>query len=120
MKELTPEQERELIADLRSLHQQLLSALSDGDRHEVVDLDLPIGRLSRVDALQQQSMAKAERQRTEQRLEQVEAALERVEDGEYGYCCLSGEPIGYKRLKARPEAPFSVASQEKLEREGSG
>ena len=51
----------------------------------------------------------------EQRLEQVGAALERMADGEYGYCCLSGEPIGYARLRARPETPFSVESQEKLE-----
>lgn len=115
MEELTDAQHAELHQALLDLEQQLRADLAACARGEVVDLDLPIGRLSRVDALQQQAMAKAELQRMAQRLEQVEAALERVEEGEYGYCCASGEPIGYKRLRARPETPFSVAAQEKLE-----
>lgn len=115
MQELSENQEKELHQALLVLDAELRQSLTAFDRGEVVDLDLPIGRLSRVDAMQQQAMAQAERVRMEQRLEQIEAALERVEDGEYGYCCLSGEPIGYARLRARPETPFSVASQEKLE-----
>lgn len=116
MKELSEEQERELHQALLGLESELRQSLGAFERGDVVDLDLPIGRLSRVDAMQQQAMAQAERVRMEQRLEQVQAALERVEEGEYGYCCLSGEPIGYARLRARPETPFSVVSQEKLER----
>lgn len=117
MKELSETQERELHQALRGLDAELRQSLAAFHRGEIVDLDLPIGRISRVDAMQQQqqAMAKAERLRMEQRLQQIEAALERVEEGEYGYCCLSGEPIGYARLRARPETPFSVVSQEKLE-----
>ena len=115
MKELSETQEIELHQTLRGLDAELRQSLAAFDRGEIVDLDLPIGRLSRVDAMQQQAMAKAEQVRREQRLEQVGAALERMADGEYGYCCLSGEPIGYARLRARPETPFSVESQEKLE-----
>ena len=115
MKELSETQEKELHQALRALDAELRASLAGFDRGDVVDLDLPIGRLSRVDAMQQQAMAQAERVRIERRLEQVVAALERVVEGEYGYCCLSGEPIGYARLRARPETPFSVESQEKLE-----
>ncbi len=115
MRELSKIQETELHQALRGLDAELRQSIAAFERGEIVDLDLPIGRLSRVDAMQQQAMAKAEQVRMEQRLEQVGAALERMADGEYGYCCLSGEPIGYARLRARPETPFSVESQEKLE-----
>ncbi|MCP4809197.1 MAG: TraR/DksA family transcriptional regulator [Proteobacteria bacterium] len=90
--------------------------LADRSRGEVVDLDLPIGRLSRMDAMQQQAMAKAERELQKVRLMQVEAALERVDDDEYGWCCQCGEPVGVRRLTARPEVPFCVPCQEKAER----
>lgn len=80
-----------------------------------MDLDLPIGRVSRIDAIQQQKMAQAEQGRARLRLQAVQAALERVEDEEYGFCCQCGEPVGYKRLWARPESPFCVPCQEMLE-----
>ena len=81
-----------------------------------VDLDQPIGRLSRMDALQQQKMAEARQRRHEQRLKMVRAALRRAEQGEYGACADCGEPVGYKRLQARPETPFCVPCQAERER----
>lgn len=64
------------------------------------------GRLSRMDALQQQAMAAslAERLRTE--IRKTEAALDRVAAGTYGECCRCGEPIPAARLAADPAAPF--------------
>ena len=46
----------------------------------------------------------------------MEAALARIEDGSYGYCEETGEPIGLKRLDARPIATLSVEAQERHER----
>ncbi|WP_169125744.1 RNA polymerase-binding protein DksA [Aromatoleum evansii] len=50
-------------------------------------------------------------------LHKVEAALRRIEDGSYGYCEVSGEPIGVGRLLARPTATLSIEEQERHERE---
>lgn len=81
-----------------------------------VDLDSPIGRLSRVDAMQQQAMAQASRRRHEERLEQIDAAQLRLSRGTYGDCVRCDEPIGFRRLMARPETPNCVACQAGLER----
>ena len=84
--ELTPKQKQELKADLESLRGEFLRLLElASEGAERVDLDLPIGRLSRVDALQQQSMAKATLENLQVRLSAVEAALADF-DSEYGFC----------------------------------
>ena len=46
----------------------------------------------------------------------IDAALRRIDDGSYGYCEESGEPISLKRLDARPIATLSVEAQERHER----
>jgi DnaK suppressor protein len=76
-----------------------------------VDLDLSIGRLSRVDALQQQHMAAARKGRSEVRLQQIRSALARLDEGTYGDCLSCGEPVGYGRLAVRPETPFCRSCQ---------
>ena len=50
-------------------------------------------------------------------LHKVEAALRRIEDGSFGYCEVSGEPIGVGRLLARPTATLTIEEQERHERE---
>jgi len=119
---LVPEQAEELNADLACLHEQLrrlVEASSDGARP--VDLDQPIGRLSRMDAMQQQSMVQANRRAAQQRLRQVEAAQRRFAEDEYGACLECGEAVGFARLKAQPEAPLCVACQSRREtRRGRG
>ena len=47
----------------------------------------------------------------------IDAALKRLKDGTYGFCKETGDPIGLKRLIARPIATLSIAAQEKHERE---
>lgn len=49
-------------------------------------------------------------------ISKIDAAIRRIEDGEYGYCEETGEPIGLKRLEARPVATLSVEAQERHER----
>ena len=50
-------------------------------------------------------------------ISKIDAALKRLKDGTYGFCKETGEPIGLKRLIARPIATLSIAAQEKHERE---
>lgn len=46
----------------------------------------------------------------------IDAALNRIEEGEYGYCEETGDPIGIKRLEARPVATMTIEAQERHER----
>lgn len=55
------------------------------------------------------------RDRYRKLLEKIENALERVEDGSYGYCEDTGEPIGINRLEARPVATLCIEAQERHE-----
>ena len=71
------------------------------------------GRLSRMDALQQQAMAQNSRQRTEDELRRIEAALRRCEDGSYGYCIRCDERIDPRRLELYPTAGLCIACAEK-------
>jgi len=55
------------------------------------------------------------RDRERKLLKKIDAALERIEDGSYGYCEETGEEIGLRRLEARPVATLSVEAQERRE-----
>lgn len=56
------------------------------------------------------------RDRQRKLVSKIDAALRRIEDGEYGYCEITGEPISLKRLDARPIATMSLEAQERHER----
>jgi DnaK suppressor protein len=56
------------------------------------------------------------RDRQRKLIAKIDAALERISDGTYGFCEETGEPIGLKRLDARPIATLSVEAQERHER----
>ncbi len=56
------------------------------------------------------------RDRQRKLITKIDAALKRLEDGSYGYCEETGEPIGLKRLEARPIATLSIEAQERHER----
>jgi DnaK suppressor protein len=56
------------------------------------------------------------RDRQRKLISKIEAALERLDDGTYGYCEETGEPIALRRLDARPIATLSVEAQERHER----
>lgn len=71
-----------------------------------------VGRLSRMDALQQQAMAQNTRQRAERGLRRIEAALRRCDDGSYGYCLDCGEAIDPRRLELNPAATLCIACAE--------
>jgi len=56
------------------------------------------------------------RDRQRKLISKIDSALRRIEDGSYGYCEETGEPIGLARLEARPIATLSVEAQERHER----
>jgi len=76
-----------------------------------------VGRVSRVDALQAQAMSLAAQQRRAVELERIAAALQRVEDGEYGYCQNCGEMISLERLEIDLSAEYCVVCASKLEKQ---
>jgi DnaK suppressor protein len=120
MNELNAQQRTELYLLLSELSEELHKLLADtSDGAQPVSLDQPIGRLSRVAAMQQQSMLQANRHTARVRLARVEAALRRHASNEYGRCVACEEQIGYARLKAQPEAAFCFDCQESREARGA-
>lgn len=57
------------------------------------------------------------RDRQRKLISKIEAALQRISDGEYGYCQVTGEPISLARLRARPIATMTLEAQERHERQ---
>ncbi len=108
---------RRQLFDLR----QRLQAEDAGsaDARAPVALDqAAVGRLSRMDAMQQQQMALAEQRRRQQTLKRIEAALRRVEDGSYGECIACGEPIAEARLRMDPAIDLCLACASARENPG--
>jgi DnaK suppressor protein len=64
----------------------------------------------------QRSFELRTRDRERKLLSKIDAALKRIEDGSYGYCEETQEPIGIRRLEARPIATLSIEAQERHER----
>lgn len=103
-------QDVEIQNRLEALRAEIL-ALSSGasDDRKPVELDQQsVGRLSRQDSLQVQAMARAADARRVVILRQIEAALARLKEGEYGYCVICGEAIEPSRLSADPATPHCV------------
>jgi len=91
---------------LLKLREELQSIAEAGDESAaVVELDqAKVGRLSRMDAMQAQAMAKATVERREAMLRNIEAALRRIDDGSYGLCRDCDKPINPQRLEFDPTA----------------
>ena len=107
----TPEIDAEgLRARLLELREELQGVADTGaDAAQVVELDQSkVGRLSRMDAMQAQEMAKASGQRREQMLKRITVALARIEADDFGYCRDCEEPIPSKRLQFDPTATRCV------------
>ena len=93
-----------VVRRLHALRAELLEQ-SDASRdaRDTVMLDqTSVGRLSRMDALQGQAMAKAEEERRQLALRRITSALERIDRGEYGECIACGDWIATRRLEQDP------------------
>lgn len=107
MTSIPPEEARKRLLERRA---ELL-AVADESRgsRDPVELDQTrMGRLSRMDALQGQAMAIEAERRRQIELKRIEAALQRVESGDYGYCVSCGEEIAPKRLEFDPTVPTCI------------
>jgi DnaK suppressor protein len=96
-----------LLADRRALVS--VSETSADSRHAVELDQSSVGRLSRMDAMQQQAMALATERRRAVSLARIDAALARIDNGEYGWCAQCGEPVPPGRLALDPATPTCVA-----------
>ena len=103
------------LAALRAALVLRLASLRDAsattaDNRRPVELDqTSVGRVSRMDAMQVQAMAVATDRRRHDEARRVEAAIQRIDEGEYGTCIACGEPIPAKRLEADPTAATCIA-----------
>ena len=101
------EKARERLAAKRDELEEL-SRISQEAR-ATVELDQQsVGRLSRMDAMQQQAMAEAQERNRKRDLIRIEQAERRIREGEYGYCSECGEEIADGRLAIDPMAEKCV------------
>ena len=104
-----------LAAEFRALIESLLAELELDEARgrggqATVELDQQaVGRLSRMDALQNQAMAKAGHARRQAERRRLMAALARIDEGEFGYCEDCGEEIAEGRLRLDPAAQRCIS-----------
>ncbi len=100
---------------LVALRDELIQSRRDSAENvKPVALDqTAVGRVSRIDALQIQHMALETARRREQRLSLIDAALGRIESGEYGFCLDCEEAIDERRLRVDPAALRCIRCAEK-------
>ena len=115
--ELTQNEIAELAEQLERQKKELLLLLDENAGQSApVKLDQQaVGRVSRIDAIQQQQMAKANRAQDKQLLNATIAALKRIDDNEYGYCLECAEPVGYARLQVQPQVSLCLNCQSRQE-----
>ncbi|WP_168204135.1 TraR/DksA family transcriptional regulator [Aliikangiella coralliicola] len=83
---------------------------------KTVELDQSLaGRVSRIDAIQQQKMAQAGLNRTQQRINVLNKTIEQIDNEDFGYCEECGDEIGFSRLQIKPESTNCVACQQSKE-----
>ena len=104
---MTDEEIKALLLAQRAELQALL-AQTEADGAPVKLDQTQQGRLSRMDAMQQQAMAEETRRRRQREVQLIDAALKRVDVGEYGYCVNCGETIEEQRLSLDPATPFCI------------
>jgi DnaK suppressor protein len=110
---LKPAQIKQLRAQLSAQQQDLTESMHNAEATtKPVTLDQQsVGRVSRIDAIQQQQMAIANQKQTGDLLKAIEVALRRIDDANYGDCLECGEPIAYARLQAQPFASLCIDCQ---------
>ncbi len=116
VEELTEEQKQQLLEALTLSYHELKQQLdSIHERGAPVTLDQQaVGRVSRIDAIQQQQMAQANELQLKRQLLRIEKILQSTDD--YGFCLECDEPIGFARLKIHPTAPYCIKCQSNKER----
>jgi DnaK suppressor protein len=117
-KDLTPAQQKELVAALHEKRDELMAALKN--RRSGSAQETRAGTGDEADQATEDAEVALETRlmdRDAKLLREVERALDKVKNGSYGLCEGTDEPIGYARLKLRPWTRYSVTYKEELERE---
>ena len=96
-------------ADLLDDSKNTIEGLQDGTRN-IPDI------ADRASEETDRALELRTRDRQRKLVSKIDGALRRIDEGEYGYCSVTGEPISLKRLNARPIATMSLEAQEKHER----
>ncbi len=104
---MTEDEARTALAE-RLAELDRLDVLSAEGRAPVTLQQDSVGRLSRMDAMQQQAMAQAEERRRGAERIRIRAALERLDEGEWGWCVTCGEEIAEGRLRNDPSVATCV------------
>ena len=116
MAKQTSEFEQLRIALLREQEELEAVAESSANAAGTVELDQQrVGRVSRIDAITQQAMGKESERRRKLELRRIAAALQRMEEGEFGYCLTCGDSIAPARLTADPAATQCIDCARKSE-----
>lgn len=107
MNHLSADQIAELSADLERVVTKLERSMrTTEEAMRPVQLDQSaVGRLSRIDSLQNQGLTRNLQEREQAKLGQVSAAFQRLEEGTYGTCTECGGAIPFERLQIFPETP---------------
>ncbi len=106
---VTPEKLASIRNDIEKRIHEIEKALHQDDEDtKPVSPDVSIGRLSRLDSMQQQQMALAQQRRMQEEGERLRNALKRMDDGNYGICALCRQPIQEARLEAMPDTVVCV------------
>ncbi|NBC95867.1 MAG: TraR/DksA family transcriptional regulator [Deinococcus-Thermus bacterium] len=108
---MTPEKQSAFAERLHAMRAELAEDDARGrEGQKTVELDQQsVGRLARMDALQNQAMAQAGGRRREGLARRIDAALARIAEGTYGECLDCGEDIPEKRLELDPTTPLCVS-----------
>ena len=106
---MTPDRQAHFRERLLALEKEIQATLeASKDASGVVELDTAIGRLSRMDAMQNQQMALELRRRQEQQLQRITNALKRITQNRYGLCGCCKQPIAEERLEVSPDVVMCV------------
>ena len=97
-------------SELEALRKRVIAATEQGaEAAQPVELDQTrVGRLSRMDALQGQEMARAAERRRDIEVRKIDAALARLDSDDYGWCVSCGEEIAAARLALDPVVPVCI------------
>jgi DnaK suppressor protein len=96
------------LIDMREEIEQISKATEEDRKPVELDQSM-VGRLSRMDALQGQAMQLETERRRASEIQRIDAALERIENDEFGYCLVCDEEIDKKRLDYDPSIPNCMA-----------
>ncbi|MBN33788.1 MAG: RNA polymerase-binding protein DksA [Rhodospirillaceae bacterium] len=113
---MNPKQKEYFRRKLHAWRDELLQESTETIKHLQQDTIAEPDLADRASTETDRAIELRTRDRERKLISKIDEALRRIDDGTYGYCEETGEPIGIKRLEARPIATLSLEAQERHER----